>query len=285
MSAAEKKLATERADITKRATELTTREKSVADASAQAKAGLAALRERAAAGDHDGVLAELGLDYSTITKAKIERGKAKAAAPVAPGAPGAPAAAAAPMTAEQIQKMIDDGVAATLTKREEAAKKAREEADAAQWKEVVTNFDGFVSQGGEAKFEMLTHELSARPQIIHDALRELAVRSPQLTIEEAAAKLEEFFIGEAVKAANRPKVKALLGASKQIETDLPRAQPGPATADVPRTLTNALAAEQASSETPAPSVAPQSRSAKIRQEREARAAEERRIDALAASRR
>jgi hypothetical protein len=274
LAAGEKKIAAERAKLTADATALTQREKALADATTKATAGLEALRERAKKGEHDAVLAELGLDYSTITRARLRQPKAEAK--LGDAKPEAPAPQ---LSAADLEKAMDARVEALLAKREADAKKAQEDSAAALWTEATQTFEAVVKSGGVAKFEFLTEELAEYPKRIHDALREIAIRSPELTYEQAATKIEEVFAAKAAKRASSAKVRALLEASKHSETDLPRAQAGQATPDVPGTLTNALASERASSPE-APSKAPLSAPSRIRAQRAKEAEEDRRIEAL-----
>lgn len=223
-------LAAERAALAKE------REQAIASSSS---AALETFKQKIAKGDYEEVAKELGLDYKAWTTARINQLRAQGKTP----------GAAQAQTTIDVEKQIRDGIAAEMKRRDEEAAKAREENETKQWS---TQWSGFVTavKGKPEGYELLAAEIETDAGHVEAVLKEMSRQAGSLTYDEAARLYEAHLVDRARRLVQIPKVKALYAPepaspAKPAEQTGPRVEQGQANGDVPRTITNALAATSA----------------------------------------
>lgn len=172
-------------------------------------------------------LAEVGLDYETLTKTALNDGKL-------------PVEVQMKRMQQQMQREFDaklEAIQRSLQEKEEMTKKEREEAarrqEEAQQSELLNNFKldiqkviearaddlQLVAQEGQDGVEAIYAEIAADAQRQREELGEgFEDEIKLMSIEEAASKVEERLLEKAKTYAKLSKIQGLLGAQKTEES-------------------------------------------------------------------
>jgi hypothetical protein len=141
--------------------------------------------------------------------------------------------------------------------RAEEQKQAEARAQEGAWGRVLELFEEEIAPPteGDHAFELVHQEYAADPDYISATLREMARIAPELTVSQAAARLEDYFLNQTKSRLGLKKVKALLsseqsGETKPSTTQAQQAKSGPSSADGPRTLSHRDTSERSADADP-----------------------------------
>lgn len=159
-------------------------------------------------GDPIAMAEALGVDYDDWTRRMLEKPEQR-------------------QTNSELEA-IKAELAELKAQREEQTKAQEEQAREAAWGRVVSTFEGFIAPPaeGEHSFELLHHEYSADPEFVQNTLREMAQLQPDLTVQQAAEKLEVYYLERTRSRLGLSKVRALLPNGEPKPSSTPQAETG-----------------------------------------------------------